>query len=355
MMDLNHHKNFSEIDKQDMLTEINNLPEQLSNAWHLGETYDLPNYDNITQVLITGMGGSAIGADLLTSYISPMCSVPVFVHRNYGLPAWATGPRTLVIASSHSGNTEETLSAYGQSLEQECRTIAISTGGELSRIASSNNAPVWTFEHTGQPRAAVGYSFGLLLAVLKRLGLIPDPTAELLSTIELLQREREKLIADVPVHKNLAKRLAGQILGRWVSVFASDALAPVARRWKGQISEIAKAWSQFEFLPEADHNTLAGVENPEPIISNTFALFLRSSSDHPRNRTRVEITRRIFMLHGMGTDIFDAVGETTLSNQWTCLQMGDYVSYYLAMAYGTDPTPVEAIQGLKKEMAVKRI
>ena len=135
-----------------------------------------------------------------------------------------------------------------------------------------------------------------------------------------------------------------------ISAAIRHLLAPVARRWKGQISEIAKAWAQFEFLPEANHNSLAGIENPEELFPKSMVLFLKSIYDHPRNQLRCELTRKIFMLQGFGTDEIEAAGSTPLSHIWTCLHFGDYLAYYLAMSYEVDPTPVSAIEGFKKEM-----
>lgn len=349
-MDLNDHNAFPKYDQQDMLGNINGLPEQLAGAWKLGQSLPLPGWHGIQRVLITGMGGSAIGADLLAAYIEPQCPVPVVVQRDYLPPAWAQGPQTLVIGSSHSGNTEETLSAFAAALNQGCTCLAISTGGKLSAMAQDNHAALWTFEHKGQPRAAVGFSFGLLLSVFARLGLIPDPAAELEAAVSAMQKQQQMLKADMPVSQNLAKRLAGQLVGRWVAIFGAGILAPVARRWKGQISELAKAWAQFEFLPEADHNSLAGSLFPEEGISRTMALFLRAPSDHPRNRLRSDLTRSALMLDGMNTDFIDAQGNSPLAHQWTLLHLGDYMAYYLAMLYETDPTPVSALENLKKEL-----
>jgi glucose/mannose-6-phosphate isomerase len=152
------------------------------------------------------------------------------------------------------------------------------------------------------------------------------------------------------VTRNPAKRLAGQLVGRWVNVYGSGCLAPVARRWKGQINEIAKAGAGFEILPEADHNALAGLLNPADILSDTMTLFLRAPSNHPRTRLRTDLTRREFMVEGLNTDGYEAQGETPLAHIWTTLHFGDYTAYYLAMAYGADPTPVEALENLKAAM-----
>jgi glucose/mannose-6-phosphate isomerase len=162
--------------------------------------------------------------------------------------------------------------------------------------------------------------------------------------------QQESLQKEVPVVRNPAKREAGQLIGRWVMVFGADVLAPVARRWKTQLNELAKAWAQFEALPEADHNALAGLMQPEQALSNTMALFLRARSYHPRNLLRVELTKQAYMLEGLNTDFIDAQGETPLAQQWTALHFGDYVAYYLAMLYETDPTPIAALEGFKRQL-----
>lgn len=349
-MNLDDYKSFIDIDREGMLSQINGLPDQLQSAWELGLRQPLSDWDGIEHVLIAGMGGSAIGADLLAAYVAPISRVPVIVHRDYGLPAWARGPETLVIASSHSGNTEETLSAFEEATRRECSILCVSTGGKLAETAESHGANLWIFEHKGQPRAAVGYSFSLLLAAFTRLGFLPDPSNELQQAILVMKNNQEALQPDVPVAHNLAKRMAGQLMNRWVVVIASDLLAPVARRWKGQISEIAKAWAQFEYIPEANHNTLAGIVNPEDNLSHTMVIFLRAKSNHPRNQLRTKLTSKTFMLEGIGTSTIDARGETPMAQLWSSLHLGDYIAYYLAMTYGVDPTPVEAIEGFKREM-----
>lgn len=356
-MNLDEHDQFSTFDPKNMLSAIDGLPDQLETAWQLGQTQALPAWGGVQRLLITGMGGSAIGADLLSAYARPHSPVPIIVHRDYGLPAWARGPQALVIACSHSGNTEETLSGYEAALDSGCRVLAIATGGKLAaaaqKAASADHA-LWTFEHHGQPRAAVGFSFCLLLAAMARLHLIPDPAAELHNAVATMRLQQAHLLAGIPVVQNPAKRMAGQWMGRWVTVLGSGLMAVVARRWKGQISELAKAWGQFEALPEADHNTLAGTQNPEELLSHMFAVFLNSPSDHPRNRLRSDLTRRGFMVEGINTDTYQAVGDTPLAHLWTSLHFGDYAAYYLAMLYEMDPTPVTVMENLKQELASQK-
>jgi glucose/mannose-6-phosphate isomerase len=350
-MNLDDLDRFKQLDMQNMLAEIDGLPDQLQRAFGQGLVLPLPDWKDIQRLIITGMGGSAIGADLLAAYVQPLCTTPVFVHRDYGLPAFAKGRETLVVVSSHSGNTEETLDAFEWTLKNKCTVIAICTGGELAKRAKEKKVPLWTFDHKGQPRAAVGFSFGLLLALFARLQLIPDPASDMVEAVQAMKSFQEHLRPAVPAVKNPAKRFAGQLMGRWVTVMGAGLLAPVARRFKGQINEVAKGAANFEFLPEADHNTLAGTLNPEPVLNaQTMTLFLRAPSDHPRNRLRSDLTRKTYMLEGLNTDVIDGSGKTPLAHMWTLILFGDYMAYYLAMAYGMDPTPVAALESFKATM-----
>ncbi len=350
-MNLDDYQAFTEIDRSGMLAQIDSLPDQLETAWQLGRHLELPDWEGIDSILVAGMGGSAIGADLVGAFISASCPLPYLVHRNYDLPGWAGGPRTLVIASSHSGNTEETLSVFEQAHEHGCHTLALTTGGKLASLCRQKGGVLWQFEHEGQPRAAVGFSAGLILAALSRLRLIPDPGRDIAAACTAMRLQQTSLKAEVPAVNNMAKRMAGQLYGRWVAVFGADILEPVARRWKTQLNEIAKAWAQFEALPEGDHNTLASTANPEHIFAQSMVIFLRAASYHPRNLLRTNLTKKAFMLEGLNTDFVDASGDSPLAHQWTALHFGDYVAYYLAMAYRIDPTAIPAIEMFKEELA----
>jgi glucose/mannose-6-phosphate isomerase len=350
MMKLDDLEHIRKIDRGGMLAEIDHLPQQLQNAWDLGQDQPLPDREGIDQVIVAGMGGSAIGGDLLAAYVAPLASVPVIVWRGYDLPAFVDGPDTLLIASSHSGNTEETLSAFAAGVQMGARMIALTTGGQLGAQAEEEGVALWTFDHPGQPRAAVGYSFGMLLAALSRLGLIDEASADIASAVQAMKSQQPSLVADTPVAKNPAKRLAGQFVERYPLILGAGSLAPVARRWRTQIAELSKAMAQFEALPEADHNMVAGVSQPESMIGGTMATLLQGSRQHPRNRKRVDVTRDILMVEGFNTDIIHAQGESRLAQQWTALHFGDYVAFYLAIAYNIDPTPVAAIEDLKRRL-----
>jgi glucose/mannose-6-phosphate isomerase len=340
------------VDPGGMRRKIDDLPEQLATAWDRSAALPLPTGGSLDHIVFAGMGGSAIGADLAAVHARRRASASLTIWREYGLPAWASGPNTLVVASSHSGNTEETLGAYRQAIEVGARRIAFTSGGELSRLAAENGDPLWPIDHPGPPRAAVGFSFAYTLRLLARLEQIDDPSRDVEAAADAMREQRESLRAESPVVRNPAKRMAGQLMDRWPLIFGAGVLAPVARRWRSQINELAKAPAQYEEVPEADHNVVAGTAGPELLIGKTMAVFLRSPADDPALTRRIEVTRHVLMVEGFNTDSIDGVGASLLAQQWTCLHYGDYAAFYLAIAYGVDPTPISAIEQLKEELKV---
>ena len=340
---LDNHQLFQEIDPQNILGEIDGLPDQLAVAWALGQDFPLPKMDTIKQIVIAGMGGSATAADLLATYVRSACSVPIILVRDYNLPAFARSPETLFIACAHSGNTEETVAAFDAAVQAGCTVMIISTGGVLAQKAAALNAPHWAFSYKGQSRMAIGYVFGLLLALFVRLGVIPPELGSIPQTVADLKSVQRHLRPDLLAVKNPAKRTAGQAAGRYITIYGADYMAPVARRWASQINLMAKSGATSAEIPAADHNILAGTENPAKVMLHTHHIFLRAKSDHPRNSLRLEMTRKTFMLEALSTDTADARGKTPLSQLWTMLLFGDYVAYYLAMIYGTNPATLDAL------------
>ena len=348
-MNLDDRAQRETLDAGDMLRQIDDLPEQLAGGWQESASFPLPDgpFDHI---LFAGMGGSAIGADLAVVHARRRAAAGLTLWREAGLPGWARGEHALVVLSSHSGNTEETLAAYDQAVRAGAHRLVFTSGGELAHRAHAQGDPVWPIKHPGPPRAAVGHSFAYALRVLARLGQIADPTRDLEEAVTAMRTQRRSLGGESPVVRNPAKRMAGQFMDRWPIIFGGGVLAPVARRWRTQINELAKAPAQFEELPEADHNVVAGTAGPMALIGKTMAVFLRAPADEPGITRRIEATRHVLMVEGYNTDAVDGRGESPLAQQWTCLHYGDYAAFYLAMAYGVDPTPIPAIEQLKEQL-----
>jgi glucose/mannose-6-phosphate isomerase len=342
-MDLDDFSAFENLDTSRMISHIRELPDQLMLAWELGKNADIPKISDINHVFICGAGCSATAAELVKYYLETVCPLPVTVWRDYEIPAWAKTRQTLMLISGFTGDEKELLSSYASGLNDGCQIAAIATGGELIRLAKDAGKPHLVFEFQGPARAALGFEFALPLAVLYRAGIIDTPRDDILAATTLMKSLQPFIDIDSPVVQNTAKRMAAQFLNRWITLVASDFMLPVANRWKSQINENAKAWAQVEEISEICHSSIGGIINPESILSHMMALFLHSPNDHAQYKTSLEAARHIFMVEGFNTDYYRAKGTSLLENIWTAIQFGDFISYYLAIAYGVDPTPVPGV------------
>ncbi|TEU15776.1 MAG: bifunctional phosphoglucose/phosphomannose isomerase [Anaerolineales bacterium] len=351
MTDLDKPHLFREADPQDMLARISELPQQCRDAWANAQSLPLPaEYRQAKAVVILGMGGSAIGGDLLRTLLESECPVPLTVNRDYTVPAFVNG-QTLVIASSYSGNTEETLAAFEAARQAEAMLLAITTDGKLATRARELNVPLLTFDYHATPRASLGHSIVALIGIVCRLGLVSDKAADLDEAIAVMESWQREINEAVPLAENAAKKLAAKLHDRLSVVYGAGHLSEVARRWKGQFNENAKAWAFFEQLPEMNHNALAGVEFPADLAKKIVAVMLTSSLDHPRTRVRFQITQEVLSQHGVSCDVVEGRGASRLAQMLSAIHFGDYVSFYLAMLYGKDPTSLKVVDYLKQRLA----
>jgi glucose/mannose-6-phosphate isomerase len=354
-MNLDDLELFRKIDADHMIGYINALPDQLRDAWAHGGTLEMPAaMGKVERAAICGMGGSGIGGELLAALVEDTCPAPITVIRGYDLPAWATGPSTLVVTVSHSGGTEETLSAAKQAVERKTKLLAITTGGELADIADAGGGTVWKYTYPSLPRAAIGWLYGMLLAAFSQMGLAPDLDASVKEAVERMERTRDTFVPETIAARNPPKRYAGQLVDCLPMIWGAGLLAPVARRWKTQINENSKSAAVFDLLPELDHNTVVGIESPSEMLrKHQFQIIqlLSPKYDHPRVTLRHQMTLELFREQGIITDTVKARGDSRLAQQMSLVQFGDYVSYYLAMAYQVDPTPIGPIMMLKEKMA----
>ncbi|MCD4685301.1 MAG: bifunctional phosphoglucose/phosphomannose isomerase [Anaerolineae bacterium] len=351
--DLDDRAHLHTVDVENMLGHINALPKQFEAAWQSALQQPLPTtHQQPKQIVLCGMGGSAIGGDLIAALISATAPVPFVVLRGYDLPAFVTGPETLVITSSNSGNTEETLAATEQALARGVQLLAISTGGTLAKHAAANDYPLWQFTYKSQPRAALGWSFGLLIGLAHRLGLAVTLEADLDEALTVMREHQTNYSMDTPTANNPAKGTANWLFGTLPVCFGSSIFEPVARRWKGQLNENSKVWAQYEPMPETNHNAVASVAWPASRQIATTAWFLTSPKfDHPRVTLRNQLTAQLCEDAGMPTATFTPRGQSALAQMCHAIQFGDYVSYYVALAYGADPTAIAQIMTLKAQMA----
>ena len=348
MFDLNDVKAIRAADAHDMLGHVVDLPQQLIDGWAAAEAIDLPlAFREIDRVVLAGMGGLAGAGSLFASLVAPECLLPINVIRDYELPAYAHGDHTLVIALSYSGNTEETLTAFDQAQMRGCQALVLAANGQLLERARKHAVPFMRIDYATSPRAAIGWALAPLLNVASRLGWTHHFEDDLEEAVRMLREWTADLNVDSPVMRNLAKREAGQLMGRLVYVFGAGLFAEVARRWRTQIAVNAKTWAACEALPEASHHALAGLDWPDGFASKMMALFLTGKADHPRNAQHGQLAKQAYMMAGCNTDFITARGESPLAQVMSLVMLGDFMSVYLALLNGVDPAQAGAVAEFK--------
>ena len=343
---------YQRLDPHGLYGRISSLPEQIEEAWAAAAALTLPAYYRAAErVVVLGMGGSAIGGSLVQALALDIgAHVPVSVVRGYRLPAYVDG-RALVLASSNSGNTEETVSALCAAIAAGANCVAITTGGRLAELARQHELPQLRFSWSGEPRSALGWSMASLLAICSGLGLLPPLRVDLAAALDGLRELRIRIGRDVPEATNPAKALARRLEGRLPIFVGAEALAPVAYRWRTQVNENAKSWAIAEELPEMNHNAPLGFGRPVALVPMLHAVLLRHAAMHPRIALRVEATAIQMRDSGIDVETLDVPGATVLAQMLWAIGFGDFTSYYLGLLYGVEPSPVGALDWLKAYMA----
>ena len=351
MVDLDNASIYRQFDRSGMLEHLHGFPEQCQKAWEEVLKFELPHlHTRISNVVIVGMGGSAIGGDVVRRLAMAESKSPVWVHRDYGLPEFIDAG-TLVIASSYSGNTEETISAFIKSLGSRAKKLALTSGGKLKELAEKEGVPVFVIDYEAPPRAAFPHSFIPLVGIFQKLGLLGDKSADLKEAVDVLKKLSGELIETRPLASNPAKRLAAKLQGRVAVIYGAEILSEVARRWKGEFNENSKAWAFFENFPELNHNAAVGYEFPVEMKDRTLVLMLRSPLFSPRNRLRYEVTAKLLAKSGIPHEYIEARGKSALAQALSLVLLGDYASFYLSMLNEVDPTSTDAISFVKQYLA----
>jgi glucose/mannose-6-phosphate isomerase len=336
-------------DRSDMRALLTGFPHQVEDAVRIGKEAGLvPLKGKPSGIVVTGLGGSAIGGDLLRSYLSDGLDVPFLVNRHYTLPRF-TGPSTLVIVSSYSGNTEETVASYHEAMKRKAQVICCTSGGEIASLARRNKQTLIVLPKGYPPRAALGYSFFPMMIALSRYRIIPAQDTAIRETTALLKKlsVRYRLTGQ----KNRALELARQLYNRIPVIYSStERTDAVNLRWRGQIAENAKTLSFGHVFPEMNHNELVGWKVLRRMMEEMAVVYLHDREDHPRVTLRMEVARGI--IGEFAAKIVDvrSEGKSRLARMFSLVHLGDWMSFYLAMLNGVDPTPVNVIDYLKRQL-----
>lgn len=346
---LDDRDSYSRYDPQGMAMAIESFPQHCRDAMSIAERVEIDGIDlsDVRNIFVLGMGGSGVSGDIAQALCSPRLDKPLITVKDYVAPM-SLGPHSLVFAVSYSGNTEETINALREAEQRNAQIIAITSGGQLERVAKSSGFPMVKIPGGLQPRAALGYLAIPLLVILDRLfpGKLKLDFPELFGHIEKLANE---LGRDRETSNNQAKRIALRLSGRLPIIYGCAGTSGVAAlRWKTQINENSKSPAYAQIFSELDHNEIVGWSNLSEIGSRAVVVILKDDQVHAQNLKRIRITKEL-----IGADVgniieVEASGSGPMQQLFSLIYLGDFVSLYLALLYNTDPTPVDRIEDLKR-------
>jgi glucose/mannose-6-phosphate isomerase len=346
IVDLDDPSQVRSHDPGGMLSAIGALADHCRKGYAIGAAAtSLPDLADIRSVVFCGMGGSAVAGDVLRSVFRDRLGIPVEVNRSPELPEHA-GPHSLVVASSYSGNTSETLAAFREATRRGCRAIVVTSGGTIADEATANGVPVVMVPGGFQPRAALGWLAFSGLGALEAAGLLPPLAEDVDEAASEVDGRAAACGPDVPVADNEAKRLAAGIAERVPVVWGAEGIGAVAAaRWKTQMNENGKTPAWWSSMSELDHNEVVGWT--EPFGSAHVAIALRHEGEDAEIAARFPLSLEIAA--GAGAKTFEvwATGRSSLARLMSLIAFGDHASAYVAIRRGVDPTPVEVIQRLK--------
>ena len=348
---LDDAKRRARLDPAGMGDRIEGLPAQLRAGGGIAAPALTGLSPNVPRRLVLfGMGGSAIAGDLLRLLADREGCVPVHVVRHYEPPAWIT-PEDLLVFSSYSGGTEETLAAYRALRRLRARSVVLTTGGSLGGFAGEDGVPIATLPAGHPPRAALGYSFSTLIHLAGHVGIVASADRRLEAAAKGVEEVISTQGRAVVQSRNSAKKLAIRLGGRAVLVLGAERTqAPVALRWKGQLNENSKHLAWASTVPEMTHNEVDGQIFPKGLARKTAVVLLRDAADHPRVAKRFDWLRLHFGRKGARVETVTVDGADPMTRLFRGVAIGDLVSYYLALGNGTDPSALPGVESLKKAL-----
>ena len=343
---LDNIEELKELDSQDMLGTLEEFPEQIEKVVEKLDINLLPFHPS--EIVVTGMGGSAIVGDILKSFLANRVTIPIHVNKNYTLPSFVNED-TLVFVVSYSGNTEETLSAAKIALKKGAKVVGISSDGELEKLCEEKGVVFIKAPEGYHPRAAIAFMFIPILKILTEM-LIYDSDVAIIDTVEELKTLRDRIKCEVPTEKNPAKSIAKRIEGKVPVIYGHSIYKAVANRWHTQLNENAEILAWYGAFPEMNHNEIVGWKGDDK-AEDFIPILLRHKDEYERIDRRIELTKEL-VFEKKCSEVVElyAEGETQLARILYLIYFGDFISIYLALLYGRDPSPVKIIDELKKRL-----
>ena len=342
----------SKIDKSGMVDTLAKFPEQIKETMDIVNSTELNSFFKVDNIIVSGMGGSAISGDILQSLFRDRLDIPIFVNRAYNLPKWAN-KNTLVISQSYSGNTEETLSTFKHANQKKCKIIGISSGGKLQEYCEKRDVSHIKIPSGFAPRAATAYMLFSAILSIKKTGLLANSIeSEIEETLELTDELRNSNNKTVPEKDNFSKQIANKIVSTVPQVYGWEIYNPIAKRWCTQFNENSKIIARYDSVPECNHNDIVGWSQDREISKKfTCLLFRDEKIESIYMSKRLDFMKTLFEDVAANVVEIQIKGKKTLAKMMYAMYLGDFVSCYLAILKGIDPTPVDVITELKRTLA----
>jgi glucose/mannose-6-phosphate isomerase len=336
------------LDGSNMLQCLRRFPEDCRRAIEIAKKADLSNLADrpFSSVVFVGMGGSAIGGQLICDWIRDKASIPMYVSRGYRVPGFL-GSETLVFAVSYSGNTEETLLALEEARKRGAPVICVTSGGRLLELSHEGQLPYILMPEGMKPRAAIPFQLFTLVTALKSLGLIQDLWEEVDEAIGIVGTLRDELVEEVTSNLNLAKKLALDLRNKVPFIYGPELFEGVAYRFSTQMNENGKVPASSGFFPELFHNAVLGSEGPDEVLDPLGMLIIRDLEETERETRKIEGFEAMFEDRVGKMVEVESRGKGRLARMLSMLYLGDYVSVYTGMLNGKDPSSTDAIDKLK--------
>lgn len=337
------------VDGGEMGERIAGLPAQLATTWREVRQPDIPDrHSDVFSLVVLGQGVAALGGELLRGAVAHTAAIPVVVVRGYDLPGFV-GPDTLVIACSHSGDTEETVAAFEEAADRGAKLAVITTGGALAAIARSRRCPLIAYRADGPPRADLGASLPGLLALARAVHVYTgNLDNDIADAVAALTAARDIFAPSIPTADNAAKQIAQSFVGKIPAIYGAGILASAAQWWVSQLAANAKTTALAATPVETNHVGAAGFGASSGHLA---AVLMHSTYDHPRAQLHRQITADLLAQAGVPTHTLVAQGRSRLAQMLWAVSCGDWVSYYLALLLGVDPLGEDAVQYMKDTLA----
>ena len=352
---LDNRKKIQNLDKENMLATIQDLAKQAEQVVRdLGRKKLLPNPKTVKNIIVGGMGGSALGAHVIQALFSDQLKVPFCFVNDYKLPNHVNKD-SLVIISSYSGNTEEAISLLKEAKKRKAKVAIVAAGGKLAKLAQKNRVPAYIFEakhnYCGQPRLALGYALFSLLILLRNSGYLKMGDQEIKKGVKLLNGMNKKFGVQKKIENNEAKQWAEQLRGQAAVLMGAEFLAGNVHIMANQLNETSKNFSSYFLIPELNHHLLEGLSHPAWFKHKALCLLFVSDLYHTRNQKRFLVTQKILKKAGHKFLVYKPQGKTKFEQSLEMMSFGSYLSFYLGILHKIDPSPVPIVEFLKKQMA----